>query len=92
MKNKKMIGAILLALGVGLAIWGYQLSGSVGSQMAKAISGSYTRQSHDDVYRRSRFNNRWAFFAGQKIKCNNWSTSNSNRTNNPINRTENTSV
>ena len=42
MKNKKMIGAILLALGVGLAIWGYQLSDSVGSQMTKAISGSYT--------------------------------------------------
>ena len=42
MKNKKMIGAILLAVGIGLAIWGYQLSGSVGSQLTKAISGSHT--------------------------------------------------
>lgn len=40
--NKKMIGAILLALGLGLAIWGYQLSGSVGSQLTKAISGSHS--------------------------------------------------
>jgi hypothetical protein len=42
MKNKKMIGAILLAVGIGLAIWGYQLSGSAGSQLTKAISGSHT--------------------------------------------------
>ena len=41
-KNKKMIGTILLVVGVGLAIWGYQLSGSVGSQLTKAISGSHT--------------------------------------------------
>jgi len=40
--NKKLIGVILLVLGLGLAFWGYQLSGSVGSQLTKAISGSYT--------------------------------------------------
>lgn len=40
--NNKMIGAVLLVVGIGLVIWGYQLSGSVGSQMTKAISGSYT--------------------------------------------------
>lgn len=42
MANKKMIGAVLLALGIGLAIWGYQLSGSIGSQLTKAISGSHS--------------------------------------------------
>lgn len=44
-KNKnqlKIIGLILLVVGAGLAIWGYQLSGSVGSQLTKAISGSQT--------------------------------------------------
>ena len=41
-KNNKLIGLILLVVGVGLAIWGYQLSGSVGSQLTKAISGSHT--------------------------------------------------
>ena len=40
--NSKLIGVILLVVGVGLAIWGYQLSGSVGSQLTKAISGSHT--------------------------------------------------
>lgn len=33
---------MLLALGIGLAIWGHQLSGSLGSQLTKAISGSHT--------------------------------------------------
>jgi hypothetical protein len=42
MKNKKMIGAILRGLGIGLAFWGYQLSGSVSSQLTKVISGSHT--------------------------------------------------
>ena len=42
MINKKMIGVILLVLGVGLAFWGYQLSGSFGSQLTKAISGAHT--------------------------------------------------
>ncbi len=41
-KNNKLIGIVLLAVGVGLVIWGYQLSGSVGSQLTKAISGSPT--------------------------------------------------
>ena len=40
--DNKLIGIILLVLGVGLAVWGYQLSGSVGSQLTKAVSGSYT--------------------------------------------------
>jgi len=40
--NLKIIGIILLVIGVGLAVWGYQLSGSVGSQLTKAFSGSHT--------------------------------------------------
>jgi hypothetical protein len=40
--NKMMLGVILLVVGIGLAIWGYQLSGSVGSHLTKAISGSHT--------------------------------------------------
>ena len=42
MSNKKLIGLILLVVGIGLVIWGYQLSDSVGSQLTKAISGSYS--------------------------------------------------
>ena len=37
-----MIGAVLLAIGIGLAIWGYQLSGSIGSQLTKVVSGSHS--------------------------------------------------
>ncbi len=40
--SNRMLGVILLAIGVGLAIWGYQLSGSLVSQFTKAISGSHT--------------------------------------------------
>jgi len=36
----KIAGIILLVLGAGLAIWGFQQSGSVGSQVTRAISGS----------------------------------------------------
>ena len=38
----KIIGIALVALGIGLAIWGYQLSGSVGSQISQAVTGSDT--------------------------------------------------
>ena len=38
----QMAGIVLLVVGAGLAIWGYQLSGSVGSQLTKAFSGSPT--------------------------------------------------
>ena len=31
-----------MVLGLGLAIWGYQLSGSVGSQITQAVTGSDT--------------------------------------------------
>jgi cytosine/uracil/thiamine/allantoin permease len=38
----KIIGIALVVAGIGLAIWGYQLSGSVGSQISKAVTGSDT--------------------------------------------------
>ncbi|MEX6504489.1 DUF3185 family protein [Pseudomonas zhanjiangensis] len=38
----KIIGIVLVVLGVGLSIWGYQLSGSVESQITQAFTGSDT--------------------------------------------------
>ena len=38
----KIIGLILLVVGVGLALWGYQLSDSVGSQITQVVTGSDT--------------------------------------------------
>lgn len=40
--SMKIIGIILLVVGAGLALWGYQLSGSVGSQITQAVTGSDT--------------------------------------------------
>ena len=40
--NNKIIGIVLMIVGVGLAIWGYQMSGSIGSQLNQAFSGSPT--------------------------------------------------
>lgn len=38
----KIIGIVLVVLGIGFAIWGHQLSGSVGSQITQAVTGSDT--------------------------------------------------
>jgi hypothetical protein len=38
----KIIGIVLVVLGIGLLVWGYQLSGSVGSQITQAVTGSDT--------------------------------------------------
>ena len=38
----KIISIVLVVIGIGLAIWGYQLSGSVGSQITQAVTGSDT--------------------------------------------------
>jgi uncharacterized protein YjeT (DUF2065 family) len=38
--TKKIIGIALVVLGAGLIYWGYQLSESIGSQLAETISGS----------------------------------------------------
>lgn len=40
----KIVGLVLVVLGIGLAVWGYQLSGSVGSQITQAVTGSYTNR------------------------------------------------
>lgn len=40
----KIIGIALVVLGIGLAIWGYQLSGSIGSQITQAVTGSETEK------------------------------------------------
>ena len=40
--QSKIIGIVLIVAGIGLAIWGYQMSGSFGSQLNQAINGSYT--------------------------------------------------
>jgi len=36
----KPTAIVLMVAGVGLAFWGYQLSGSVGSQLSQTLSGS----------------------------------------------------
>ena len=38
----KISGIALVVLGIGLAIWGYQLSGSLGSQITQTLTGSDT--------------------------------------------------
>jgi len=37
-----ILGLVLMVVGVGFAIWGYQLSGSVGSQITQAVTGAHT--------------------------------------------------
>ena len=38
--SNKVIALALIVLGIGLAIWGHQLSTSVGSQLTRAFSGA----------------------------------------------------
>ena len=38
----KPVSIALIIIGIGLAFWGYQLSGSVGSQISQALTGSHT--------------------------------------------------
>lgn len=38
----KIIGIIFLVVGAGLALWGYQLSESIGSEITQAVTGSET--------------------------------------------------
>jgi len=40
MGQMKIAGAALIVLGLGLAYWGYQESGSLGSQMNELVKGS----------------------------------------------------
>ena len=39
---KKIIGLALLVVGIGLAVWAYQMSGSIGSQIKEVFSGAPT--------------------------------------------------
>lgn len=36
----KMIGLVLLVGGLGMAFWGYQMSGSFAAQLTKGVSGA----------------------------------------------------
>ena len=38
----KMVSIALLVLGIGLAFWGYQMSGGFGSRVSLAITGSHS--------------------------------------------------
>lgn len=40
MTTMKAVGLALIILGAGLIIWGYQLSGSITSELTETISGS----------------------------------------------------
>jgi phosphate/sulfate permease len=40
----KIIGIVLVVVGIGLAFWGYRLSGSIGSQLTHALTGADTDQ------------------------------------------------
>ena len=42
MSQMKIIGIALVVLGLGLGFWGFQTSGSFGSQVSKAVTGSAT--------------------------------------------------
>lgn len=42
MSMNKITGVALIALGVGLAFWGYDLSGGLGSKVTQALTGSPT--------------------------------------------------
>ncbi len=41
---KKITGLALVVAGAGLAYWGYNLSGSLGSQITQAVTGSATNE------------------------------------------------
>ncbi len=38
--TRSLIGVALIAIGIGLAIWGYQMSDSLGSQLNEIVNGS----------------------------------------------------
>ncbi len=40
MEQKKIGGILLIVVGLGLAYWGYEESGSLGSSLNQAFSGS----------------------------------------------------
>ena len=38
----KLLGIILVVLGAGLVIWGYNMSGSTANELTRALTGSST--------------------------------------------------
>lgn len=40
--SRKLASIALIVLGAGLAIWGHQKSGGLGSQLSNAFTGSHT--------------------------------------------------
>jgi hypothetical protein len=40
MTQSKLIGVVLIIVGAGLAFWGYQISGGLGSQITQTVSGA----------------------------------------------------
>lgn len=40
--NMKFISIALILIGIALGLWGYQMSGSVGSQFTQVVTGSDT--------------------------------------------------
>ncbi len=38
----KILGLALVIIGIGLAFWGYQISGSIGSQISQTFTGAHT--------------------------------------------------
>ncbi|MBU1643459.1 DUF3185 family protein [bacterium] len=40
--GNKIVSIALIVIGVGLLIWGYQLSGSIGSQISQTVTSSDT--------------------------------------------------
>lgn len=39
-QQKKILGIVLIVVGVSLAIWGFQMSDSVGNQVTQSLTGS----------------------------------------------------
>lgn len=39
---KNIISMVLIAIGAGLAIWGYKKSEGIGSQLSNALTGSHS--------------------------------------------------
>jgi len=41
-QQSKLLGIILVVLGAGLVIWGYNMSGSTANELSRALTGSST--------------------------------------------------
>ena len=43
-KNSKMVGIVLLVVGVALLVWGFDVYGAFGSKLGRAISGDISNK------------------------------------------------